>query len=88
MIKRVLSIQRYRKCTKSRNKYFFIYKFLFSQITDTHFLSEEKILTVGYDGFIKVVDIKEKNVLKSFKVCDFCLSASKKLNDQDIFAVK
>lgn len=58
-----------------------------SQITNTHFLNEDKILTVGNDGFIKVIDIQEKTILKSFKVCDFCLSSSQKLNDPDIFAV-
>jgi hypothetical protein len=50
-------------------------------------LNEERILTVGNDGFIKVIDIQEKAILKSFKVCDFCLSSSQKLTDPDIFAV-
>jgi len=51
-------------------------------------LNDDKILTVGYDGFIKVFDIQEKTILKSFKVCDYCLSSSQKLIDPDVFAVK
>lgn len=32
------------------------------------------LVTIGQDGFLKVIDLKEFTVLKSFKVDEFCLS--------------
>lgn len=32
------------------------------------------LVTIGNDGFLKVIDLKESTVLKSFKVDEFCLS--------------
>jgi len=47
-----------------------------SNITDMIVLDKKKLLvTIGNDGFLKVIDLKENVVLKSFKVDEFCLSS-------------
>lgn len=42
---------------------------------------------MGQDGFLKVIDTKETQVLKSFKICDFCLSTLVAIKTDEIFAV-
>jgi factor associated with neutral sphingomyelinase activation len=32
------------------------------------------MVTIGQDGFLKVIDLKENVILKSFKICEFQLS--------------
>lgn len=33
------------------------------------------VVTIGQDGFLKVFDLNERICLKSFKICEFCLSS-------------
>ena len=35
---------------------------------------EDKFVTTSHDSFLKVIDLKSKNIVKSFKVCDLSIS--------------
>ena len=49
--------------------------------------NDNNLITIGSDGFLKIFDLKEKSVLKSFKICDFCLSVIVPIKNEEIFAV-
>ncbi|CAK91037.1 unnamed protein product (macronuclear) [Paramecium tetraurelia] len=59
-----------------------------TNITDLIVLEKKNLLvTIGQDGFLKVIDLKELIVLKSFKVDEFCLSCIVTLKQDEIFAI-
>ncbi|CAD8114000.1 unnamed protein product [Paramecium primaurelia] len=59
-----------------------------TNITDMVVLEKKNLLvTIGQDGFLKVIDLKEFTVLKSFKVDEFCLSVIVVLKQDEIFAI-
>ena len=39
------------------------------------------------DGFLKVIDINNNQILKSFKICSFCLSCITTLKDSELFGL-
>jgi len=50
-------------------------------------LSENRVLSIGYDGFIKLTQIKDMIVSRSFKVCDLSLSSIVQLKENELYAV-
>ncbi len=51
-------------------------------------LSENRVLSIGYDGFIKLTQIKDMVVSRSFKVCDLSLSSIVELKENELYAVR
>ena len=47
-----------------------------------------KVISVSFDGCLKVVDLESKTVKKSFKVCDLALSACQVIKEDEVYAVK
>lgn len=45
------------------------------------------VLTIGQDGFLKVYNLIDKSCLKSFKICDYCLSAIVPIKGDELFAL-
>ena len=45
------------------------------------------VVTIGQDGFLKVYNLNEKNCLKSFKICDYCISAIVPIKGDELFAL-
>jgi len=50
-------------------------------------LSENRVLSIGYDGFIKLTQIKDMIVSRSFKVCDMSLSSIVQLKENELYAL-
>lgn len=44
-------------------------------------------MSIGLDGFLKVTDFVSRKVIKSFKICNFCLSSLIPLKNDEIFAI-
>ncbi|KAM3128031.1 hypothetical protein pb186bvf_019877 [Paramecium bursaria] len=51
------------------------------------FIYKNVLVTIGNDGFLKVFDLKENQLLKSFKIYNFCLSVIVPLKQDEIFAI-
>lgn len=59
----------------------------YSQISGLWELPDQRILSIGYDGFIKITHFQNMNVSRSFKVCDLSLSAVTELKKNELYAV-
>ena len=44
-------------------------------------------MTTSHDGFIKIFNVKQKNIIKSFKVCELSLSCATCVKDNELYAV-
>lgn len=58
-----------------------------SQISACWGLSDDRVLTIGHDGFLKITQYKDMNVARSFKVCDLSLSSIAELKKNELYAV-
>eukprot|EP01017_Pseudomicrothorax_dubius_P044670 TRINITY_DN7572_c0_g3_i1.p1 TRINITY_DN7572_c0_g3~~TRINITY_DN7572_c0_g3_i1.p1 ORF type:complete len:822 (+),score=154.42 TRINITY_DN7572_c0_g3_i1:59-2524(+) len=76
---------------ESRSRYTFsgISKVHKSLVSYLHFLEgdEDKVVSGGHDGYLKVVDLAARSVGKSFKVCDLAISCGSSIRDEEVFAV-
>mgnify|MGYP000853850081 CR=1 FL=1 len=45
------------------------------------------VVTIGQDGFLKVVDLYDKNCQKSFKICEVCISAIVAVKADELYAL-
>ncbi|KAL4472641.1 hypothetical protein ABPG74_018590 [Tetrahymena malaccensis] len=48
---------------------------------------QNQIISIGEDGFLKVCDLPNKSVIKSFKICDLNLSSFVPIKEDEIFAI-
>lgn len=51
-------------------------------------MTSDKVLTTGGDGFIKIFDILQQTITKSFKVCDLNIPTATCLKENEIYAVR
>lgn len=49
--------------------------------------SPNTVVTIGQDGFLKVVDLFNKTCQKSFKISDVCLSAIAMVKQDELYAI-
>jgi Beige/BEACH domain len=73
--------------SKVHKRYLNNLSFRSSEISALCPLSDNRILTVGHDGFIKITQYQENNVARSFKVCDITLSSVTELKKNELYAV-
>jgi factor associated with neutral sphingomyelinase activation len=45
------------------------------------------VITISQDGFLKVVDLYDKNCQKSFKICEVCISAIAAIKPDELYAL-
>ncbi len=58
-----------------------------SEISSLDLLGNDRVLTTGGDGFIKIIDYVQQTIAKSFKVCELNIPMSIPLKENEIYAV-